>query len=123
MDLNPDQMVAMKLLHKKSYAVRIFDFFNRAIFRQASEVIVLDRFMGQRVLRKLDIRDKIETIPPWPHDDQLESIPHVQNAFRNQHALDGKFVVMYFRKPFSQRIPSRRCSMPLNVCKTMIACS
>jgi glycosyltransferase involved in cell wall biosynthesis len=95
MDLNPDQMVAMKLLPERSYAVQIFDFFNRAIFRQASSVIVLDRFMGERVLRKIDIKDKIETMPPWPHEDQLESIPHAQNAFRKQHVPDGKFVVMY----------------------------
>lgn len=95
MDLNPDQMVAMKLLPERSYAVKIFDFFNRAIFRQASSVIVLDRFMGERVLRKIDIKDKIETMPPWPHEDQLESIQHAQNAFRKQHVPDGKFVVMY----------------------------
>jgi len=95
MDLNPDQMVAMKILPTTSMAVRLFDALNRAILRQASDIVVLDRFMAERVLRKIDVGHKIETIPPWPHDDQLENIPHAENAFRRQHVAGGQFVVMY----------------------------
>jgi colanic acid biosynthesis glycosyl transferase WcaI len=95
MDLNPDQMVAMGILSERSLAVRIFDAINRAIFRQASDVIVMDRFMGERVARKIDIRAKVETMPPWPHEDQLENVPHAENPFRKQQVPAGKFVLMY----------------------------
>jgi glycosyltransferase involved in cell wall biosynthesis len=95
MDLNPDQMVELGKIDERSLPARIFDFLNRLIFRNASRVIVLDRFMAQRVLRKLDIADKLRIIPPAAHGDQLESIPHAENPFRQQYGLEGKFVVMY----------------------------
>lgn len=95
MDLNPDQMIAMKKITATSLQARLFDAFNSAILRRASDVVVLDRFMGERVRRKLDVREKTHTMPPWPHEDKLESLPHDENPFRKEHGLDGKFVVMY----------------------------
>ncbi len=95
MDLNPDQMVAMKKLEPGSPPVKIFDFFNRMILRRASDVIVLDRFMLDRVNKKVDITHKAEVMPPWPHEDELQRIAHADNPFRKAHGLDGKFVIMY----------------------------
>ncbi len=95
MDLNPDQMVAMKVLPATSLPVRIFDAFNRAILRQASDIVVMDRFMAERVARKIDVAHKVVAIPPWPHEDRLENIAHAENPFRRQHVVEGKFVVMY----------------------------
>ena len=95
MDLNPDQMVALKILPAASLAVRLFDAFNLATLRQASDIVVLDRFMAERVRRKIDVEHKVQTLPPWPHHDRLANIPHVENVFRSRHGLDGKFVVMY----------------------------
>lgn len=95
MDLNPDQMVAMKMLREGALPVRIFDALNRAVWRQAADIVVMDRFMRERVLRKLDVANKIHTLPPWPHEDQLQSIAHADNHFRRQHVADGQFVLMY----------------------------
>ena len=95
MDLNPDQMVALGLLTQSSPAVRIFDAINRAILRVASDVVVMDRFMYDRVMRKVDIAQKITILPPWPHEDRLESIPHAENPFRGQHMPGEAFVLMY----------------------------
>ena len=95
MDLNPDQMVAMGLLPEHSLPVRVFDAFNRAILRQASDIVVLDRFMADRVLRKFDVRERMHVMPPWPHEDWLEDIPHSDNPFRSQHVAGDRFVVMY----------------------------
>ncbi len=95
MDLNPDQMIAMKKIAPTSMQARIFDLFNRITYRRASDIVVLDRFMGERVQKKMDVSGKTATMPPWPHEDILERIPHAENPFRKEHALDGKFVVMY----------------------------
>ncbi|MBL0926860.1 MAG: glycosyltransferase family 4 protein [Phycisphaerales bacterium] len=95
MDLNPDQMIAMKKITERSAAARVFDFFNRMILRRASDVVVLDRFMLARVNRKVNIDAKQVTMPPWPHEDELQSIAHEGNPFRARHNLAGKFVVMY----------------------------
>lgn len=95
MDLNPDQMIAMGKIKPTSLQARVFDAFNLATFKRASDIVVLDRFMGERVQKKLDVKSKTHTMPPWPHEDRLENITHSDNPFRKEHGLDGKFVVMY----------------------------
>ncbi len=95
MDLNPDQMVALKLLSPAHPAVRLFDRLNRRVLAHARAVIVLDRFMAERVLAKRDVRDKLAVLPPWPHEDHVGPTPRGDNPFRREHGLDGKFVVMY----------------------------
>jgi hypothetical protein len=95
MDLNPDQSIALGVVRERSLMARAFDRLNRLVLRRAADVVVLDRFMAERVNRKLDVRSKLTIIPPWPHEDHLEEVPHEDNPFRRRHGLDGKLVVMY----------------------------
>ncbi|MEP6573559.1 MAG: glycosyltransferase family 4 protein [Gemmatimonadota bacterium] len=95
MDLNPDQMVALGLIKPTALPVRLFDALNRAILRRAREVIVLDRFMVERVNAKQDVSSKLTVLPPWPHEDHLDPVEAAENPFRRDHGLEGKFVVMY----------------------------
>jgi colanic acid biosynthesis glycosyl transferase WcaI len=95
MDLNPDQMIALKLLPPGHPVVRAFDWLNRRVLARARDVIVLDRFMAERVLAKLDVREKLTVLPPWPHEDHVGPTPREGNPFRREHGLEGKFVVMY----------------------------
>jgi glycosyltransferase involved in cell wall biosynthesis len=95
MDLNPDQMIAMGKIAPNSLQARIFNTFNRWTYGRADDIVVLDRFMGERIQKKLDVAGKTHTMPPWPHEDKLENIAHADNPFRKAQNLDGKFVVMY----------------------------
>lgn len=96
MDLNPDQMVALGKLRPTSPFVRLFECFNRVILRRSSRIVVLDRFMLERVERKgVPVAAKTTVMPPWPHDDALTAIAHAANPFRGSHGLEGKFVIMY----------------------------
>jgi putative colanic acid biosynthesis glycosyltransferase WcaI len=95
MDLNPDQMIALGRITERSLPARVFNAINRAILRRADDVIVLDRFMAERVNRKADVRAKQTLMPPWPHDDHLAVVDHADNPFRAEHRLDGRFVIMY----------------------------
>lgn len=95
MDLNPDQLIEMGKITETSLPARGFNMLNRWILRVADDVVALDRFMADRLLRKRDVREKMSILPPWPHSDHLESVPHDQNPFRRQHGLEGKFVLMY----------------------------
>lgn len=99
MDLNPDQMIAMGRIGPRSIPVRIFDWINRMTYRRSRDVVVLDRFMLERANRKADITKKAAVMPPWPHEDELERIPHAENPFRKEHGLGNgasqKLVVMY----------------------------
>jgi glycosyltransferase involved in cell wall biosynthesis len=58
-------------------------------------VIVLDRFMRDRILQKAPVGTKLHVVPPWPHDNVLNDIPHDANPFRRRHELADSFVVMY----------------------------
>ena len=95
MDLNPDQAVALGKVKPGSLPVRLFDWLNRRLYRSASDVVVLDRFMADRVNAKLDIHEKITILPPWPLESHLEPVAHDANPFRAQHHLKDKFVFMY----------------------------
>ena len=95
MDLNPDQIVALGISAPGSLPVRLFEFMNQLVLGRARNVVVLDRFMADRVNAKRDVRDRMTVLPPWPHEDQLEPIAPADNPFRRAHGLEGKRVVMY----------------------------
>ncbi|QQS07798.1 MAG: glycosyltransferase family 4 protein [Phycisphaerales bacterium] len=96
MDLNPDQMLALGKARPDQVSVRVFELFNRIILRQASNIVMMDRFMLDRVQKKgVDVASKTTIAPPWPHDEGTRSIAHSVNPFRSTHNLEGKFVVMY----------------------------
>lgn len=95
MDLNPDQMIELGRLKEDSFPARAFNWLNRRILKASTDVIALDRFMAERLLKKVDVRDKMTVMPPWPHSDHLDPVEHHENPFRKTHQLDGKFVLMY----------------------------
>src|SRR3954469_4815573 len=94
MDLNPDQAIVLGKVKANAISARLMRWLNRTIFARASEVIVLDRFMAERVRRQYRVGGRMETIPPWPHQDQLQETDG-ENPFRTQYNTFGKFVVMY----------------------------
>lgn len=95
MDLNPDQLLAMKKIAPGSMSARVLESVNRTILNNSSLVIALDRFMADRLYPRARIDDKLVVIPPWPHEKVDEPLRHEDNNFRKQHNLEGKFVVMY----------------------------
>lgn len=95
MDLNPDQLIALGMTSERSLPARVFNWINRRILKRATSVVALDRFMAERLERKMHVGSRMAIMPPWPHDDHLEVVEHDQNPFRDEHILDGKFVIMY----------------------------
>jgi hypothetical protein len=41
------------------------------------------------------VEKKIVIVPPWGEEDDVTSVPHESNPFREQHGLQGKRVIMY----------------------------
>lgn len=95
MDLNPDQLISMGKIKANSFRAKLLESVNRFILKRTRLIVALDRFMADRLLKRGNYKDKMVVMPPWPHEEALESVPHDQNPFRKQHNLDGKFVVMY----------------------------
>ena len=95
MDLNPDQIVAAGQLAPQAWPVRLFRALNRITLRLAARVIVLDRFMQERVAAKAEADGGTHVIPPWSAARPSQWRPSWPNAFRITHRLEQKFVVMY----------------------------
>lgn len=99
MDLNPDQMIAAGKLQPLAFLARVFDWMNRVTLRQARAIVVLDRYMKDRVVAKLPahraLADKVHVLPPWSLDSHLRAMDDEATAFRSLHGLNGRFVVMY----------------------------
>jgi len=95
MDLNPDEAIAAGWLDERSATARLLQRMLRYSFRVASSTIVLDRFMHDRVVAKGFDPARVTIVPPWSHDDAVEYSDAGREAFRAQHDLADKFVVMY----------------------------
>jgi colanic acid biosynthesis glycosyl transferase WcaI len=95
MDLNPDQLIAMGKLKPNDFITWGLELANKMILEESSLIVALDRFMGDRLRARANVKSKMQIMPPWPHEEHIERLPHDKNPFRSAHGLDGKFVVMY----------------------------
>jgi len=95
MDFNPDQAVAAGWLRPASPAARLLERMSRFSLRQAARVIALDRFMRDRIVAKGVSPERVEVIPPWSHDQDVQFDAAGRERFRQAHGLQGRFVVMY----------------------------
>lgn len=95
MDLNPDEAIAAGWLSEKSLVAKSLLWFLNYSLGQAERVVVLDRFMKERIMAKGIAEEKIRVIPPWSHNDAVGFDSAGREKFRAEQGLAGKFVVMY----------------------------
>src|SRR5439155_25221746 len=95
MDLNPDEAIAAGWLKPESTTARVLQRLLLFSMRSASNVVVLDRFMKERVLARGIDPAKVTTIAPWAHDDEVSFDADGRKSFRRLLRCAGKFVVMY----------------------------
>jgi glycosyltransferase involved in cell wall biosynthesis len=95
MDLNPDEALAAGWLREGSWTTRFLQKILLDSLRASAVVIALDRFMAKRLQEKGVPADRIAVLAPWSHDDVVRYDPKGRDHFREEHGLNGKFVVMY----------------------------
>lgn len=95
MDMNPDEAIAAGWLREGSLLTRVLESFSRFSLRTATRIVVLDRFMRERVLRKGISAEKILVISPWSQDEQVRFDAAGREAFRREHGFGERFVVMH----------------------------
>ena len=95
MDLNPDEAIAAGWLNERSVVARLLKLMLAYSIKHATQTIVLDRFMCDRVLAKGADPERVTVIPPWSHDDAVEFSLEGRETFRRAHGLTDQFVVMY----------------------------
>jgi glycosyltransferase involved in cell wall biosynthesis len=95
MDLNPDQLVALGVIRRKSPLIYGLDWFHRTLLRRAAAVVVCDEYMAERVRATFDPKDRLHVIHPWALDQSLEPVSRDTNPFRAAHKLASRRVIMY----------------------------
>lgn len=95
MDLNPDEAIAAGVLRETSLLARALQAILQRTLYSADQVIVLDRFMRQKLLDKGVRAEKMVVIPPWSHEEAIHFDQGGRDDFRHTHGLQNKFVVMY----------------------------
>ncbi len=94
-DLNPDLAIEMGMLRKGALPARLMNRLNRRLLGRAKRIVVLDRFMAERVRRKPAVAAKTAVMPPWPHNDSGARVEHADNPWRQEHIEENRRVVMY----------------------------
>jgi hypothetical protein len=95
MDLNVDQMIANGSIKPGSLAARVLRAIYGRTLRKSREIVVLDRFMQERIADSYGVTRNVHVLPPWPLGGYQATVPHAENFIRHRHGLDGKFVFMY----------------------------
>ncbi|MGH9443117.1 MAG: glycosyltransferase family 4 protein [Thermoanaerobaculia bacterium] len=95
MDLNPDEAIAAGALSRNGIAAKVLRRLTAFSLRGAARVVVLDRFMREKVESYGVPAGRIEVLPPWSHDTDVRDDADGRRRFRKQHGLEGRMVVMY----------------------------
>ncbi len=94
MDLNPDEAIAAGWLRPDSLTARLLASLLKSSMQHSEKIIVLDRFMKDRIVAKGILEQKIEVIAP-SQNGLVSYDPEGREAFRRRHHISDKFIVMY----------------------------
>lgn len=95
-DLYPDIAVELKVVKSQHLLVRLWNFINICIWKQAKRIIVLSPSMKKRVAEKCpEIADKISVIHNWADPTWILPIPKQDNWFAQEFNLVDTFTVLY----------------------------
>ena len=95
-DCYPEVLIAVGKLKKASHIVRLIDFFNRWLYKNARNIIVVGRDMKELVTRKsggLDI--PIVVIPNWAELDDVQPTERSKAELIRELGLDDKLVILH----------------------------
>src|SRR5262249_18006218 len=90
----PDEAIAAGWLKEQSLVARWLSWLLRYSLIHSDRVVVLDRFAKDRIMAKGIEEKKIRILPPWSHDNAVTYDSQGREAFRRQHVLPNKLVVM-----------------------------
>jgi colanic acid biosynthesis glycosyl transferase WcaI len=93
-DILPEAAIHVGLLKNKTM-IRVLESLERFSYRTAHTVsVIADGFVDNLVSKGVPA-SKITCIPNWVNTQFIRPLSKEDNAFRKEHKLEGKFVVMY----------------------------
>jgi len=95
-DLYPDVLVELKVLPASHWLVRLWRQFNRWMFADAQELIVLSEPMAERVRQHAPAAAaKLNVIPSWADAQRIRPLAKDHNWFVQRERLQNSFTVLY----------------------------
>jgi colanic acid biosynthesis glycosyl transferase WcaI len=92
-DIHPDLSIESGLL-RNPFLIRLAQAFEKWIYRQTSEILVISEGFKKNILAKGVPAGKIAVLPNWVDTDVLSPRPR-DNPVSRRFGLNGKFVLMY----------------------------
>lgn len=93
-DVYPDVAVETGKIGESSIITKIVKSAMRKAYKDADSIIALSDCMKRRLTQSGASKDKITIIPNWVDTDSIFPCK-TNNAFRAQHSLENKFIVMH----------------------------
>ncbi len=96
-DVYPELAEALGVLRPGGLAARTLRGISNRALRRHDRIIAIGRCMADRLARRGALADpaRLAVIPNWSDADAVRPVPPEDNAFRAEHELAGRFVVMY----------------------------
>lgn len=95
-DSYPEILIAVGAAKKDSWFVSVVNFFNRWVYKHATNIVVMGRDMNELLRRKAAGLDpSIVTIPNWADLDAIEPTDRDSNLLLKELGLVDKFVLLY----------------------------
>lgn len=93
-DILPEAAIHVGLL-KNKWLIKVFSVLEKFAYKSATKISVIADGFVENLLSKGVPPHKIEQIPNWVDVNFIRPLPKVNNSFRDEHNLNGKFVVLY----------------------------
>lgn len=95
-DSYPEILIAVGAAKKDSLFVKVVHFFNRWVYKYATNIIVMGRDMNELFAAKTKGLDaNVITIPNWADLETINPTPRNDNALLRELGIEDKFVFMY----------------------------
>ncbi|MEH1910669.1 MAG: glycosyltransferase family 4 protein [Nostoc sp.] len=95
-DLYPDIAIALGVISKRHWLVRLWRGINKQVWLKAKGIIVLSPVMKEQVLAHCpEVADKISIIHSWANPEAIVPIAKRENWFAWKYNLVNKFSVLY----------------------------
>ena len=95
MDLQPELSIAAGYLKRGSLVAKTLSYFGDTIYRRADRIVALDSYMATQIIRRTGDESRIGVIPLWPAVGEVYTGSRMDNPFRRDQGLGGRFVIMY----------------------------
>ena len=95
-DIYPDVLIEMGIVQQSNIIVKIWNWLNKKVYRDAKSIVTLGKHMAKRLSTSNDLSlSKISIIPPWVDTDFIKPLAYENNPLAKNFNPGGKHIVLY----------------------------